>query len=280
MSLAYLADQTGGAYLAGRIVGMLILPALGLTLLLVGLRNRAVARKRAMSGYPPGYPAPYPQLPGYPPAPPGYPPAPPGYPVAPPGYPVAPPGYPVAPPGYYPAPAPLRPKSVGTGLIITGVVLLALGGLGVLGTAALAAGRQSHPHMSIGDCFTNEILDSSRWKSTRLPKSRRCSRVRRDHRLRRQLSGRQTQPQRLSLGRTRRHPPLFRTQSSRVTLLCARTQRRNRPHGELRHRRQGHSGGEAGRRRNRRRGLPPNTHGVTFPQPQRTYCTERVQGAI
>ncbi|BDB41288.1 MULTISPECIES: hypothetical protein [Mycobacterium] len=280
MSLAYLADQTGGAYLAGRIVGMLILPALGLTLLLVGLRNRAVARKRAMSGYPPGYPAPYPQLPGYPPAPPGYPPAPPGYPVAPPGYPVAPPGYPVAPPGYYPAPAPLRPKSVGTGLIITGVVLLALGGLGVLGTAALAAGRQSHPHMSIGDCFTNEILDSSRWKSTSCQNpdavlefaattdsDGNCPDGKLNH------SGY------LSVERdgTRRCfvPNLLeshcyapeRNDETVRTVSCATAGKVIRVVKRV----DGATDAAA---------CPPNTHGVTFPQPQRTYCTERVQGAI
>ncbi len=58
---------------------------------------------------------------------------------------------------------PQPPRKSGTGLIITGVALIALSGVSVVGTVALAAGRSTR--LAVGDCFTNEILDKQRWKS-------------------------------------------------------------------------------------------------------------------
>ncbi|AYE94952.1 hypothetical protein C0J29_09305 [Mycobacterium paragordonae] len=124
------------AVMAAGVIGALVCTALGVPLLIIGLRNRSARRSQGPIGYPPGY------LPGYPA---GYPPAFPGYPGG----------------GYAPVPQP--PRKSGTGLIVTGVVLLALSALGVVGTVALAAGRSSR--LAVGDCFTNEILDKQRWKS-------------------------------------------------------------------------------------------------------------------
>jgi hypothetical protein len=58
---------------------------------------------------------------------------------------------------------PPPPRKSGTGFIISGVVLVALSALGVVGTVALAAGRSTR--LAVGDCFTNEILDKQGWKS-------------------------------------------------------------------------------------------------------------------
>jgi hypothetical protein len=58
---------------------------------------------------------------------------------------------------------PQPPRKSDKGLIVAGVVLLALSAVGVVGTVALAAGRSSR--LAVGDCFTNEILDKQRWKS-------------------------------------------------------------------------------------------------------------------
>ncbi|MDT5136043.1 MAG: hypothetical protein QOD58_305 [Mycobacterium sp.] len=144
MIVSYLADSTSGAELAGRIVGALLFPALGLILLIIGLRSRSKSSGRQSSiGYPPGY------LPGYP-QPPGYPP---------PGYAQVHPGYPGG--GFPPMPPPAR--KAGTGLIVTGIVFLVLGAIGVAGTAALTLGMQSR--LAVGDCFSNEILDNSGWRS-------------------------------------------------------------------------------------------------------------------
>lgn len=117
------------------IMGVVVLAAAGVTLLIIGLRNRSTPRTQAPTGYLPGYP---PRFPGYPPALPGY------------------------PGGGYP-PMPQPPRKSGTGLIITGVALIALSGVSVVGTVALAAGRSTR--LAVGDCFTNEILDKQRWKS-------------------------------------------------------------------------------------------------------------------
>lgn len=114
------------------IIGVVVVAAGGATLLIIGLRSRSAPRTQAPVGYPPGY------LPGYPLAFPGY-----------------------LGSGYPPMPQP--PRKSGTGLIITGVALLALSALGIVGTVALAAGRSSR--LALGDCFTNEILDKQRWKA-------------------------------------------------------------------------------------------------------------------
>ncbi|KQH79641.1 hypothetical protein AO501_20895 [Mycobacterium gordonae] len=123
-----------GAVLAAGVLGAFVCTAMGVTLLIIGLRRRSARRIQAQ--FPPGH------LPGYPG---GYPPAFPGYPGG----------------GYPPLPPP--PHKSGAGLIVAGVVLLAVSALGVVGTVALAAGRSTR--LAVGDCFTNEILDKQRWKS-------------------------------------------------------------------------------------------------------------------
>ncbi|QLL08954.1 hypothetical protein [Mycobacterium vicinigordonae] len=269
MSLVYLANQTSVAYAAGRVIGMLVLPAVGVTLLLVGLRNRSLARKRTMTDYPPGYPAPYPAIPG---SPPSYPPAPPGYPPVAPGY------YPYSAP--FPVMPPMRSARAGTGLIIAGVVLVALGGLGVLGTVALTASQQSAAQVSIGDCFTNDILDSTRWKSASCQDPAavlefaattdadgNCPDGKLSHSgylsVERDGTRRCFIP---NLLESRCYAPERNDETVR-TVSCA-------------------TSGKVIRVVKRMNGAtdtsacPPNTHGVTFPQPQRTYCTERVKGAI
>lgn len=115
------------AALAAGVVGALICTAIGVTLLIIGLRNRSASR-RPIVGYPPGYPSAFPGYPGG---------------------------------GYAPMPPP--PRKSGTSLIVTGVILLVLSALGIVGTTALAAGRSSR--LAVGDCFTNEILDKQRWRS-------------------------------------------------------------------------------------------------------------------
>ncbi|MBB3754010.1 hypothetical protein FHT44_006532 [Mycolicibacterium sp. BK634] len=132
---------------------VLLFPAIGVLLLVLGLRERSKAR-RAQPPPPPGYPAypPYPP-PGYPPQ--GYPP--PGYPPQ--GYP--PPGYP--PPGYPPMPPP-RPTA-GRGLIIAGAIII---GLSLVSTAARVANsagehkaaENTAPSVKVGQCITGEAMAS------------------------------------------------------------------------------------------------------------------------
>jgi len=148
MSISHLAAAVDAAALAGRITGLLVFPAAGLTLLIVGLVKRSSSRKQARTGYPPGYP----------PVPPGYPPVPQGYP---PPYPGAYP--PIMPPIMAPnMPLPPR-KPRGTGMIVTGIVLLMLGVLTFAFTVVAVTAR--HDRLAIGDCYTNDILnDSGAWK--------------------------------------------------------------------------------------------------------------------
>lgn len=120
--------------LAAAVIGALVFVAVGVTLLIIGLRSRSASLNQP------------PIIPGYPP---GYPPAFPGY-----------PGGAYQPP-YVAAPQP--PRKSGGGLIITGIVFLALSAVGIVGTVALAAGRSSR--LAVGDCFTNDILDRQHWKS-------------------------------------------------------------------------------------------------------------------
>lgn len=129
------AESAG--YAIGTVIGMLLIPGLGLLLLILGLvrRSSSGAKLSGQPGYPqsypqPGYPQGYPQ-PGYPQ--PGYPQ---GYPHQ--GYPQQP-GYPPAPPQAYGAP----PKKSGTALIVIGVVLLVLGLLGLAGRMATRASESS-----------------------------------------------------------------------------------------------------------------------------------------
>ncbi|MHA7652735.1 hypothetical protein ACX9NE_24175 [Mycobacterium sp. ML4] len=109
------------------VAGALVFTAVGLTLLIIGLRSRSAARHQPPVGYPPAYP-----------------------------------GYAG---GYGPPPwTPQPPPRSGGALIVTGVVLLAVSAIGAIGTVALVAGRSSR--LAVGDCFTNEILDNQHWKST------------------------------------------------------------------------------------------------------------------
>jgi len=117
---------------------VLLFPALGVLLLVLGLRERSKAR-RAQALPPPGYP-------GYPPYPP-------------PGYP--PQGYP--PQGYPPVPPP-RPTA-GRGLIIAGTILIALSLVGTVSRVADSAGEHTRaentaPPVKVGQCITSEALAS------------------------------------------------------------------------------------------------------------------------
>ena len=132
MNATYLAADDI-AYRAGYLVAAIGIPLVGLILLIVGLKQRS--RRRLRPGpYAPPYPPPYPPPPGYPPNA-GYP-APPPPPGAYPGYPV---GYP-----------PPRTGSSGTALIAIGVVLLLLGGLGILGRAAVVSSKKPSSASSAG----------------------------------------------------------------------------------------------------------------------------------
>lgn len=131
------------AALAGTIVGSLLLPVTGLILLIVGIRKRSAARKQASIGYSPGYPPPPGYLPGYPAA--------------------GQPGYGGYPPGYPMPPRPTPPKSAGTGFVVAGMVLLVVGALALVGTLAHAVRHSSR--LAIGDCLTNAILtDKPDWR--------------------------------------------------------------------------------------------------------------------
>ncbi|WP_445169448.1 hypothetical protein ACTXG7_09075 [Mycolicibacterium sp. Dal123E01] len=136
-STALLADGRPWLYV-GEVIAF---PAVGVLLLVLGLRERSKAR-RAQPPYPPGYP-------GYP----SYPP---------PGYP--PPGYPPSHPGYPPVPPPPRPTA-GRGLITAGTILIALSLLGTAARVANSAGEHkaaenTAPPVEIGQCITSEALAS------------------------------------------------------------------------------------------------------------------------
>lgn len=136
-STALLAD--GRPWL---IVGEVVLiPAIGVLLLVLGLRERSKAR-RTQQPHPPGYP-------GYPPYPP------PSYPTP---YPV---GYP--PPGYPPRPPPT--PTAGRGLIIAGTILIAVSLVGAVGRVATSAGEHEAaenvaPPAKMGQCITSEAMAS------------------------------------------------------------------------------------------------------------------------
>lgn len=137
MTVAYLASPGSPAETAGHLLALFGIPATGLVGLVVGLRQRSRSRRQSPS-YPPPYHAGYP----YPPLPPA-----PGYPGA---YPAPPhPGYP---PAFPPRP---KPGKSGTALIITGAVLLALGGLGIVGNLArVLSQRGGESLLPVGDCIT------------------------------------------------------------------------------------------------------------------------------
>lgn len=137
------------AAVAGGVIGGLVIAAAGLLLLIFGLRSRSKAR----SVFPPYYP------PGYSPASPGV--FAPGYPPAyPPSYPPGVPGY----PGADHPPMAQPPRRGGTGLIISGIVVLAVSGMVFVGTLAAFAARSTR--LAVGDCFTNEMVNHRTWTST------------------------------------------------------------------------------------------------------------------
>ena len=150
-SAALLADGRP-ALVVGEVIGTLLFPAVGVLLLVLGLRERSQTRRAQPRGYP-GY-SPYPP-PGYPP--PGYPP--PSYP--PPGY---PPHYPVGyQPGYPPVPPP-RPTA-GQGKITAGTILIVIGLVGAAVQVANLVGEQkaaenTAPPVKVGQCITGEAMAS------------------------------------------------------------------------------------------------------------------------
>ncbi|MFV0495699.1 hypothetical protein [Mycobacterium sp.] len=260
MTISYLAETVGGVGTALRIAGALVLPIVGLVLLIIGLRSRSASRRAARD----------PRAAGYPPQ--GYPPE--GYP--PPGYPPAAPGYPPGDPAGYPTGTAPPPKATGggTAMIIAGAVLLALGAAGVLGTAAVIVSTHSRP--AVGECFTNDILDNSRWKRSNCQNpeavlefaaladaSGKCP----DHRVKssRYLSIERDGTRRCFI------PNLFvghcymaiRNDETVREVTCDTTGKVLRVVARL--------DGKADMN-----ACPDATHPVTFPRPVRTYCTERV----
>lgn len=131
------SEQPSPAYVVGRLMGMVLIPGVGLLLLILGLRKRGESRRQApQPGYGPGYPA-YPGQPGQLPGAP-YPP-----------WPAGPPGYAGTP--YPPPPPPPARGSSGTVLIVLGAVLLVAGLAGV----AANLGRHSGT-LSVGECISAE----------------------------------------------------------------------------------------------------------------------------
>ena len=140
MAITELAEGTDARHL-GELIGFFGIPAVGLILLIAGLRRRSQAGRQApppspmgqppASPYPYGYPHPY----GYPPTGPAA-------------------GYP-AQPGPYPAPYPQPPRqrSSGTALIVTGSILLAFGILGFIGRLGDVS-SQSEKSARVGQCIT------------------------------------------------------------------------------------------------------------------------------
>ena len=147
------------AYDAGVVIGALLFPLTGLTLLIVGLvqRLRSPQAPPVPPHWNPGYGAAAPGVnPAYPPqggAP--YYPQPGQWPA-----PGQPPYYPQ--PGQWPAPP--RPKKRGTGLIIAGAVLLVLSLLGVVGRAGLSA--NSARALNVGDCVAESDFGERNAKPT------------------------------------------------------------------------------------------------------------------
>ena len=232
-------------------IGALVFTAVGVTLLIIGLRSRSAARVQAPIGYPPGYPTGYPA--GSPPAFPGY-----------------------AGGGYPPMPQP--PSKSGGGLIITGVVFLALTAVGIVGTVALAAGLSSR--LAVGDCFTNEILEKTQWKS----KSCRNPEAVLEYAARADSKGncpdgKLDSSSYLSV----EHDGSRRCFIPNLLVSHCYSSDHN---GETIRAVSCGAGGAVVRIRTRldntvdTSACPSDTRTVTFPQPKRTYCSERVNGII
>ncbi len=124
-STALLALDSAAMHI-GYLLGILLFPAVGVLLLVVGLRERSKAR-RAQPPYPVGYP---------------------------------PPGYPQP----YPPPLPQR-STAGHGLIIAGSIVLVLSLIGIAGRATMTrhdrgATENFSPPAKIGQCITSEAMAS------------------------------------------------------------------------------------------------------------------------
>lgn len=128
----YSAAGASVGYVLGSLLAALLVPAIGVLLLVLGLRQRSKSRREQG---PPGYP-PYPQQP-YPGQP---------YPGQAPGYPT--PGY----PAYPPPPPPPPQKTRGTALIAIGAVVLVLG---LFAVAATGVSRLGGSKLAVGECITN-----------------------------------------------------------------------------------------------------------------------------
>lgn len=144
MVITELAEGTDAEHL-GELIGFFGIPAVGLILLVVGLRRRSQNRRQAPPQTPVFAPQPGPYPYGYPP---------PSGPAA--GYPAQP-GPPPYPPPY---PVPPRPRSSGTALIVTGSILLALsvlGTIGRLGETSSQSARSAH----VGQCLSQSDFQDS-----------------------------------------------------------------------------------------------------------------------
>ncbi|OBK28844.1 hypothetical protein A5634_19560 [Mycobacterium asiaticum] len=252
MIVAHLADSTSGAAMAGAVIGALVLPAVGLTLLILGVRNRARTRRGWVPGYP-GYPPAYPPTPGYPPGAPGY------------------------APGGYPPRAPQPPKA-GTGLIISGIVLLAVGALGIIGSMAVVVGRSSH--LAVGDCFTNDAVDRHWWQPTSCQDPEAvleyATKVGSDGNC---PDGKLVSSSYLSV----EHDGVRRCfLPNLIEGHCYTPERNDETVRTV-------GCGASGKvirvvkrvdNTTDTSACPSGTHGVSFPKPKRTYCTERTQGIV
>lgn len=132
MVITELAEGTEARHL-GELLGFFGVPAVGLIMLVVGLRRRSQSRSVPPPFTPYGHPPPGGPVAGYP------------NPYAPPPY---PPPYPQP-----PYPVPPRKGSSGTALIVIGSIMLALGVLGFIGRATDVS-SQSDKSARVGQCIT------------------------------------------------------------------------------------------------------------------------------
>jgi hypothetical protein len=158
VAVTELADRTVAVHI-GEFIGFFSIPVIGLILLIVGLRQHSKSRRQPPFPnpmMPPGYPPPPgPYTYGYPP------PSGPANPADPyqPG-PPPPPYQPYQPyPPYYPVPR----RSSGNGLIITGLILVALGAVAVLGRMSEVVSA-SDRSVKVGQCirqsdYQNNVLN-------------------------------------------------------------------------------------------------------------------------
>lgn len=141
MEVTVLASDYTVAALAGRLTFALGLPLIGLTLLVIGLWERSRSRRQPWPGYP--YPQPHPG--SYP-------------------HPYPRPAYPGHPPQVAP---PRRGGKSSTTLITVGSVVLTLGILGDVASAATGlARRQQHTSMRVGECITQTSYRSESFGSS------------------------------------------------------------------------------------------------------------------